>query len=199
MRRLALIGAALSFAACARDRGPILIAVAGPFSQPRGVSLQRAAQLAADEINASGGVRGRPITLVFADDSASEDAAVRVAQAIHDDPAVVAVVGHLTSGTSIAAARVYGSGVNPVVMVSPSASSPDLSGLSPYVFRVCPTDLSHGPQLARYARQRLGARRAGVIYINNDYGRGVRRSFVAEFTRSGGVVVAEDPYLPSTA
>lgn len=124
--------------------------------------------------------------------------AVRVAEQLYTDPRVVAVVGHLTSGTSIAAARIYGGGASPVVMVSPSASSPDLSGINPYVFRICPSDLSQGPRLARFARQALAAKRAGIIYINNDYGRGIRRTFAAEFTRLGGVVVEEDPATATT-
>src|SRR2546428_10096944 len=84
-------------------------------------------------------------------------------------------------------------------MISPSASSPDLSGMSPYVFRVCPSDLQHGPELARFAWQTLGARRAGIIYLNNDYGRGVRRTFAVEFARLGGTVLESDPYIPATA
>ena len=64
--------------------------------------MQRGAQNAIDQINARGGVRGRSLKLRLADDSASEDAAVRVAQAFYDNPAVVAVVGHLTSDASIA-------------------------------------------------------------------------------------------------
>src|SRR5205823_582599 len=106
--------------------------------------------------------------------------------------------GHLSSGTSLAAARVYGGGATPTAMISPSASSPDLAGISPYVFRVCPSDLQHGPQLARFAWQTLGARRAGIIYLNNDYGRGVRRTFATEFARLGGTVLEADPYIPAT-
>jgi branched-chain amino acid transport system substrate-binding protein len=192
------VGAALWMAACSAPGGPIAIGLAGPFSQPRGASMLRAAQLAVNQINAKGGVRGRPLELRIADDSASEDAAVRVAERLYADPSVVAVVGHLTSSSSIAAARVYGGGADPVVMISPSASSPDLSGISPYVFRVCPSDLQQGPHLARFAWQALGVRRAGIIYINNDYGRGVRSSFAAEFERLGGRVVEADPYVPGT-
>jgi branched-chain amino acid transport system substrate-binding protein len=160
--------------------------------------MQRAAELAVNEVNARGGVGGRRLELRIVDDSGRPDVAIRVAQALVDDPAVVAVVGHLTSGTSLAAGRVYGAGRRPVAMISPSASSPDLSGLSPWLFRVCPTDLSHGAQLAHYARQTLRARRAGLIYLDDDYGRGLRLSFGTEFRRLGGVVVEEDPYLAAT-
>jgi branched-chain amino acid transport system substrate-binding protein len=198
LRKLALI-ASLLLASCSRDGGrPVVVGLAGPFSQPRGVSMQRAAELAVKEINARGGLRGRPMALRIMDDSGRADVAIRVAQALTDDPEVVAVIGHLTSGASLAAARVYGAGRRPVAMISPSASSSDLSGVNPFVFRVCPTDLSHGAQLARYARQTLRARRAGIIYIDDDYGRGLRLSFAAEFRRLGGTVLEEDPSLSAT-
>ena len=160
--------------------------------------MLRAAQLAVNQINARHGVRGRPLELRVADDSGSEDTAVRVAERLYTDPTVVAVVGHLSSGATIAAARVYGAGADPVAMISPSASSPELSGFSPWVFRVCPSDVQHGAELAHFAWQALGARRAGTIYINNDYGRGVRGTFAAEFTHLGGAVVEADPYVPAT-
>ena len=175
-----------------------MIGLAGPFSEQRGVAMLQAAQLAVAQINAKGGVRGRSLELRIADDSGKEETAVRVAEQLHADPAVVAVVGHLSSSPTSAAAPIYGGGADPVVLVSPSASSPDLSGISPYFFRVCPSDLQQGPALARFAWQRLGARQAGIIYSNNAYGRGVRGSFAAEFARLGGTVVESDPTVATT-
>lgn len=198
MRKLALLGAVLSLASCSRDQTNLVIGLAGPFSQPRGVAMRQAAELAIREINSRGGVNGRPLELRIADDSGRPAVAIRVAHALARDPAVLAVIGHLTSGTSIAAGRVYGSGSRPVAMISPSASSPELSGLNPFVFRVCPSDLSHGAQLARYARQTLRASRVGVIYVNDDYGRGLRESFRSEFRRLGGTLLEEDPMLAAT-
>jgi branched-chain amino acid transport system substrate-binding protein len=192
-----LVAAAL-LAACSSGTGPVVIGLAGPFSQPRGAAMLLAAELAVSQINAQGGVKGRLLALEAVDDSGSEDRAVRLAGQLAADPRVVAVIGHLSSSTSLAAARVYAAGDRPVAMISPSASSPDLSGISPYVFRVCPSDLQHGAELARFARQELGARRAGIIYVNNDYGRGVRATFAAEFTRLGGQVLEADPYMAAT-
>ena len=202
MRRCRVpLAAILSLTACSggSSRGPIVIGLVGPFSQPRGVSMQHAAELAVKEINARGGIRGRPLTLRIMDDSARPEVAIRIAQRLADDPAVVAVVGHLTSSASLAAGRVYGEARRPLVMISPSASSPDLSGVNPYMFRVCPSDLSHGAQLARYARQLLSAERVGVIYLDDDYGRGLRLSFSGEFKRLGGDIVEADPMLSATA
>jgi len=81
------------------------------------------------------------------------------------------------------------------VAVSPSASNPDIRTLGPYTFRACPHDLVHGTRLARWAQERLGARRAAVLYLNDDYGRGMRAAFSQSFTALGGTVVADDPYL----
>src|SRR6266566_4840962 len=110
MRRCrAVLATVLSLTACSRDGArPIVLGLAGPFSQPRGVSMQHAAELAVKEINARGGIRGRPLALRIMDDSGRGDVAIRIAQQLADDPAVVAVVGHLTSSASLAAGRVYG-------------------------------------------------------------------------------------------
>jgi branched-chain amino acid transport system substrate-binding protein len=160
--------------------------------------MRLAAELAEREINARGGVQGRALRLIFADDSGTGPFAVRVARELRNDPRVVAVVGHLTSAATLAALPIYTDGDDPLPLISPSASSPELSGRSPFFFRVCPSDLAHGPRLARFALEGLGARKAAVIYANDAHGRGLRRTFTVEFTRLGGTVVAEDPALATT-
>ncbi|HEU4569528.1 MAG TPA: branched-chain amino acid ABC transporter substrate-binding protein [Gemmatimonadales bacterium] len=173
----------------------VVIGVTGPFSQPRGVSMRLGAILARDEINRAGGIGGRQVELVFADDSASNDAAVRIATAFRDDPRVVAVIGHLTSDPTIAAAPIYNDPREPMALISPSASAPALTtegGAA--VFRICPTDFGHGQALARYARNVLHARTAAVLYENTTYGRGVAQNFREDFVPLGGTVVTEDPY-----
>lgn len=192
-RALCFLSLSLLLTACGREAS-IRIGLAGPFSEARGVSMRVAAELAVQEINAAGGVRGRPVELVMLDDSGTAEGAVAAARQLVADPSVRAVVGHLTSGATLAAAPVYG-GANPVVVISPSASSPLVTDAGPWVFRVCPTDALHGARLAEWARERLAAGRAAVLYINDDYGRGVRDIFVNVFTRAGGDVVTSDPYL----
>jgi branched-chain amino acid transport system substrate-binding protein len=195
VRLFTMTVAAAGVASCGTAREPVYIGVAGPFGQARGSSMQLAARLAAKQLNDRGGIGGRPVRLVFADDSSEDSAAVHAAKAFVDSGRVVAVVGHLSSGPTLTALGVYAGARDPIPLISPSASSPDLTGLSPWMFRICPSDLVHGTQLARFARQRLGAARAAVIYTNDDYGRGVRRTFVSEFQRLGGTVLEQDPYL----
>lgn len=199
LRLFPSLGLALAVGAChGSTSGPIRIGVAGPFSQPRGASMKLAAQQAQDEINKAGGIGGRRLELVFGDDSAGTDAAVRVAQHFADDPSILAVVGHLTSGTTLAAAAIY-NGSRPVAVVSPSASAPGLTDAGLWTFVICPTDLAHGAALARFARTSLGATTVAIEYQNDDYGRGVRAIFASDFRQSGGRVVASDPYIDGIA
>jgi branched-chain amino acid transport system substrate-binding protein len=190
---VALVAGALS---CAGSKGPIALGLVGPFSQPRGLSMRLGAELAVREINGAGGVHGRPLSLVIEDDSGLPDVAVAAARRLYASRQVVAVIGHLTSAATLAAAPIYNGGTRPVVAVSPSASAPSVSAAGPYIFRVCPTDVVHGTRLATFARQRLGARTAAILYHTDEYGRGIRATFAAEFRRLGGRVVAEDPYVP---
>lgn len=178
----------------ASSGGTVHIGLAGAFDDPIGRPMQLAAELAVSEINASGGIGGQKVVLLEKNDYADPDSAVVVANALYNSD-VSAVIGHLFSGTTLAAAPVYNSGSNPVVAISPSSSSPEVSGAGPYTFRVCPSDDAHGAALARWVRDRLGLVRGTVLYLNNEYGRGVRQQFVDEFTRRGGEVLAESPYL----
>lgn len=190
---VALLAGALG---CAGSKGPITIGLAGPFSQPRGISMRLGAELAVREINRAGGVHGRPLALVIEDDSGLAEAAVAAARRLYANRQVVAVIGHLTSAATLAAAPIYNGGPRPVVAVSPSASAPIVSGAGPYIFRVCPTDVVHGTRLAQFAYRRLGARTAAILYHTDEYGRGIRGTFSAEFRRLGGRIVADDPYVP---
>jgi branched-chain amino acid transport system substrate-binding protein len=182
-------------AGCGGEHGAIRVGLVGPFGQPRGQSMRLAAELAAREVNGAGGIRGRPLQLVTLDDQADPVRAVGMARQLYDDRSVAAVIGHLTSGTTLAASAVYNAGLRPIPMISPSASSPLLSGAGPYTFRICPTDLAHGTRLAEWALDRLHAKRAAVLFLNDEYGRGIRGVFAQQFTARGGRLVADDPYL----
>jgi len=198
--RLLLIPFALAACGHGAKGDTIVIGVTGPFYQPRGVSMKAGAELARDEINKAGGIDGKQVELIFADDSASNDAAVRIAGQFKADQRVVAVIGHLTSGPTIAAAPIYNDEREPMALISPSASSPlitDEGGRA--VFRVCSTHFAHGQALARHARNVLRARTAAILYENDAYGRGVSSNFVEDFRQLGGTVVSEDPYNKAIA
>ena len=192
--RAFLVAALLLLPACSFSPDPIRIGLAGSLSDPVGVPMKHAAELAVEEINAGGGIGGRPLELIQRDDYADPDSAVFVATDLYE-AGVSAVIGHLFSGTTLAAAPVYNGGADPVAAISPSSSSPDVSTAGDYTFRICPSDLAHGAALARWVHDTLGLQRGAVLYLNDQYGRGVRQTFVKDFTRRGGVLQSIDPYL----
>jgi branched-chain amino acid transport system substrate-binding protein len=200
---LSLLFCAAPLAGCRGGSGDVIvIGVAGPLEKANGRSMKLAAQMAVDEINGSGGIDGRQVRIEWGDDDADAAKAIEVARRLRGKPEVVAVVGHVNSAASLRAATIYNSEESdsvpgdPVVQISPASSSPQLTAAGDWTFRICPTDLEFSPALARAASQ-LGRRRAAVIYADDDYGQGVAATFRDAFTRSGGTVVSNDPYLPT--
>ncbi len=125
--------------------------------------------------------------------------AVRVAEQLRDDAAVIGVIGHPESGQTIEAIPVYADaehdGANAVVAVSPTASSPQLSGISPWFFRVAPSDNEAARFVAHWVLDSLKATRAAVIYRNDSYGREWSNTFGQAFVRRGARVIERQPYL----
>jgi branched-chain amino acid transport system substrate-binding protein len=80
------------------------------------------------------------------------------------------------------------------VLLSPGASSPKITGVSPYVFRNWPSDALQGQLGARHAVAKMGAKRVAILYINNEYGAGLRGVFGDELTKLGGTAVAAEPF-----
>jgi branched-chain amino acid transport system substrate-binding protein len=150
--------------------------------------------LAVERLNAQGPVRFR---LRLPDSSAAS--AVRIAEALRDDPTVIAVVGHPESGNALETMPVYSDaargGRNAVVAVSPTASSPRLSGISPWFFRVAPSDADAARVTARWVLDSLSARRAAVVYRNDSYGRDWASTFTSAFEAEQGKVLIREPYL----
>lgn len=185
----------LALAACGRTGGDeIHVGLAGSMESAGGRAIRQAAELAVAQINARGGIDGRKLALVVKDDGGDTHKAIQVANELRDDPSVAAVIGHVNSGATLAAAPVYNDPDGGVVALSPTASSPEVTDAGPWTFRVSPSDLAYGPALAQWSRGR-GVRRAAVLYANDEYGRGVAASFAGAFQKAGGQVVGMDPYL----
>jgi branched-chain amino acid transport system substrate-binding protein len=188
MRALALFALAVPslLAACASNDAPVFIGAAGPWSDPSMVSTRNGIDLALSQINAQGGVAGHPVRVRYADDHRAGTQAIAVAKAFVDDPAVAAVIGHANSTTMLAAAPVYD---GHLVAISTKATSPDITGISRWVFRLIPSDSVNGEALGSFASH-LGTSRAAILYENDAYGRGLARAFRRHFQ---GAIIAEQP------
>jgi branched-chain amino acid transport system substrate-binding protein len=180
--------ALIALTACSRaNSGTIAFGAAGPWTQAYGQANKNGIQLATDEINASPDwSKGRHLEIVFADDSGGGVRASSIAQEFVDSTKIVAVVGHVTSGAMVAAAHVYD---KHLAAIATTATSPSLTGISPWAFRVIPSDSANGMTIAKFANAR-GRKRAAVLYENNSYGRGLAENFRKSFT---GQIISIDP------
>lgn len=151
---------------------PIRIAAVGPLTGAQaetGQDMINGIRLSVDEWNAKGGVLGKKIELVVFDDAADPKEAVSVARKIESDPTIVGIVGHLNSGTTKPASTVYHEAGLPVII--PAATNPEITkqGFS-NLFRIAPTDLDQGTDVARFALNNLGKKRFAIIHDSSAYG-----------------------------
>lgn len=198
---LAGLASLAALGACQRSDSPerpaknsFAIGVGAIPGRPGYETMLRGMEMAVDRLNEAGATRFRlrpPDTGVVS--------AVQVAQTLRDDENVIGVVGHPESGHTMEAVPVYADaehgGTNAVVAISPTASSPRLSGISPWFFRVAPSDNDAARYVARWVLDSLRGRRAAVIYRNDSYGRDWSTTFSDTFIRAGATVVSRDPYL----
>ncbi|HEX6589185.1 MAG TPA: ABC transporter substrate-binding protein [Longimicrobiales bacterium] len=121
---------------------------------------------------------------------AIENATELVAQGL------AAVIGHSNSAASLAAAPIYNEAE--VVQLSPQSSAAAYSQAGPYSFRLVPPDDQQGGFLAQSLRAMPGVKRIVVLYVNDDYGRGLRSSLLEALGSGGPQVVAEAPHLEAS-
>ena len=179
-------------AGCALRR-PIRVGFAGELTGRRaelGVDGRDGARLAVETINAAGGVAGRPIELVVRDDLGTPEGAQQAARELIDE-GVVAIVGHMTSAQTVAALPVTEAAG--MLLLSPTASTPELGGRDDLFFRINPTNLLAAHLLARHIFQEREVSRVALIFDtdNDAYSSFYRDAFAAEFEDAGGLVVGE--------
>jgi branched-chain amino acid transport system substrate-binding protein len=143
-----------------------------------GAKVKKGLDLAVEEINAGGGIDGRPVRLVYRDDQSRPDVGVRVAEELIDQEHVSAIIGGLTSSVALAIAEVCER--KRAVLLSPTASSPKLTDAGLYVFRNYPSDILEGTSMADFARD-LGLERVVVFAMDNEFGRGLSEVFQRKF------------------
>jgi branched-chain amino acid transport system substrate-binding protein len=158
-----------------------------------GKDNENGARLAVEEINKKGLViGGQKVTLVLdaQDDGADPRQATQVAQKLVDDK-VIAVVGHLNSGTSIPASKIYSDAG--IVQISPSATNPQftLQGFKT-TFRVVATDAQQGPALANYAADTLKLKKVAIVDDATAYGQGLANEFEKKAKSLGMTVLSHD-------
>ena len=160
-----------------------------------GPPINNGAELAAQDINAAGGVLGRKIEIILRDSQTNPTAAVDAAKKLVDIDKVVAITGALSSGVTIPVATSV-SIPSKVVQISPASTSEEITTLkdNDYMFRTVPMDALQAPALAQVMTKDKHYKKVSIVYVNNDYGEGLAKGLKTSFEKMGGQVTALVPY-----
>ncbi|HUG25820.1 branched-chain amino acid ABC transporter substrate-binding protein [Piscinibacter sp.] len=182
------IASAFLLAACNRIPDTVKIGVAQPMSGPLGplgTDMKNGVQLAVDELNARGfKIDGKPVTLelVVVDDKADAETGKAGAQTLLD-AGVVAVVGHLNSGVSIAAAPIYATAHIAQLAIS---TKPEYTQLGlPTTLRLVASDAMQSKALGSYAATQIEGKKFAVVDDSTPYGKGLADLAAAEIRKNG--------------
>lgn len=173
------------------EAGAIKVGLFGPLTGEYalyGVAARQGAELAFEEINAAGGVLdGQLLELVALDTLGSGEQAATVYPQLRDQEEVVAIIGGVFSGETLAVKSMMVEDGMPVL--SPTATHPDVTLDAPSIFRAAYTDAFQGATAANFIFDELEAPKAAVLFNQDDaYSTGLKDAFVAQFELLGGTV-----------
>lgn len=155
------------------------------------LAILRGVAQAQNDINAANGINGIPLKVLILSDEGRVDDAVDVASTLVADKRVLGVVGHYSSGTTLAAADKYEAGQLP--MISPTSTAVEISYEGDYIFRTVPSDRNAAEELVPYVLNDLEKTRAAIFYASEStYSKSVRTEFTTEMEDGGEVVIEFD-------
>jgi branched-chain amino acid transport system substrate-binding protein len=158
-----------------------------------GISSVNGIKMAADEINAAGGINGKQVELLVQDDRSDPSEAATIVTKFVTQDQVHAVIGEVASSRSLAAAPIAQNAKIP--MLTPSSTNPEVTKKGDFIFRSCFIDPYQGAAIAQFAAKTLGAKTAAIMVDRkNDYSTGLEKVIDATFIKFGGKIVATQSY-----
>jgi branched-chain amino acid transport system substrate-binding protein len=158
-----------------------------------GQDTDKAVNLAVEEINAAGGLLGKPVKVTTLDDRGDSAEAASAVSRLIDVERVNALIGEVSSSLSLAGGRIAQR--RGIPMVSPSSTNPKVTQIGDYIFRVCFIDPFQGKVMATFARNTLKLDSIALLKdVKNDYSIGLAETFKASFLALGGQIALEQSY-----
>ena len=167
-----------------------LLAVTGPAAL-LGAPEARTLEMRVQELNAKGGVGGRPIQLVLKDTGGSPEKAVSFARQLIEEEKVFAIIGPTTSGESMAVKGIAEEGKT--LLLSLAAAEAIVNPVLPHVFKVAPKD-SLAVELIFQRMQRMGITRLGLLSSNTGFGKGGKEQVEKLAPQYGISIVVNEVY-----
>src|SRR6266481_5832320 len=158
-----------------------------------GTSSHNGIQLATDEVNAAGGIKGKKIQVLALDDQGKPEEAATAATRLISSEHVTALLGEVASTRSLFMAPKAQASKTP--MVSPSSTNEKVTAVGDYIFRACFIDPFQGYVMAKFATDTLKLNKAAILRdVRNDYSVGLAKVFNDNFTKMGGQIVESQSY-----
>jgi branched-chain amino acid transport system substrate-binding protein len=158
-----------------------------------GTPSRRGVEMAVAEVNKAGGINGRPVELIVEDEKDSPAAAVNAVQKLINVDKVVAIVGPMTSGGMMAAGKTANDAK--VVEISPTATTPKLSGYGDYIYRGCSRIDTQGKVLTEWVAKNWKPKTVAIFFSNEPYGKACTDVFTKFFEKQGIKVVATESFM----
>jgi branched-chain amino acid transport system substrate-binding protein len=193
---MVVIFAAISAGCGGATKGKLVVGMVNPLSGDAatyGLSHKNGVELAREEINKAGGVKGQQIDILFHDDAGDPKQAAAGAQKFADQKDVIALVGSALSSNTLAMAPITAKAKLPHSVVS--SSTPKLSGISPYFFRMAVQDAQIGILMGDLMAQKLNAKKVAILYPNNDFGKGLAEVVNSQLQKNNVTVTSSQAYL----
>lgn len=183
-------------AAQVETTGDILIGEYGSMTGGEatfGISTHEGVMMAIDEVNAAGGVKGRKVKVIALDNQGKSDEAAAVVTRLITENKVIAILGEVASGRTLAAAPIAQQ--HKIPMISPSSTNPQVTEVGDYIFRVCFIDPFQGTAMAKFAWEKLAAKKVAILRdVKSDYSVGLANFFAKMFNELGGEIVIDQSY-----
>jgi branched-chain amino acid transport system substrate-binding protein len=173
--------------------GPIKIGFIAPLTGDAasiGESMRNAVMIAVDEVNAAGGINGRPVEMIY-EDGKCGTAAADAAQKLINVDGVHYILGGACSGETLAAAPIAER--RKVILLSAVSSSPEITTAGDYIFRNFASDASSGDKIAQIITAK-GYTTVAVIAEQTDYSQALKKVFEQKYASLGGSIVASEGY-----
>ncbi len=158
-----------------------------------GISARNGIELALEEANKAGGVKGKKLAVRVYDSQGRVEEAAQAATRLITHDKVLVILGEAASSNSMAMAeKAQAAGVP---MITPTSTNPAVTQKGDYIFRVCFIDSFQGYVMAKFARENLKLSRVAVLEDNkSDYSVGLKDVFARKFSEMGGTIVATESY-----
>lgn len=189
-----IISVFLGLSGCRTSEDAIVIGSISPLTGENaayGRSTRTGIELAVEQINARAPL-SKPLKVVFEDDRMVPTDGVNALRKLVSVDHVPVVIGPFGSSVVLSTAPVANE--TKTVIISASATADSIADAGDYVFRIVPPNSKQGSDLAHFCLGKLGAKRAAILYQNNDYGITLRDAFDTAFRAGNGTVVAAEGY-----